>query len=53
MVTGSYRDALWPETEAGKFVFLKDLASDGIHPNDMGQAYCAAFATDVLNIILV
>lgn len=44
----SYRDALWPEVQAGRLDVIKDLASDGLHPNDRGHAYCAKFVINLL-----
>lgn len=36
----SYRDAIWPELQAGRIVW-KDISPDNIHPNDLGHAYVA------------
>lgn len=38
----SYRDALWPEIEAGR-VRWSDLSPDEVHPNDRGMALAAQF----------
>ncbi len=43
----SYRDAIWPEIEAGKMK-LDDVFYDIIHPNDHGHQYCADFITSYL-----
>lgn len=43
----SYRDALWPEIEAGRLKWT-DLSPDEVHPNDRGHADAARFVTRVL-----
>jgi lysophospholipase L1-like esterase len=43
----SYRDALWPEIEAGRLTW-KDISPDEVHPNDRGHAYVAQFVERVL-----
>ena len=43
----SYRDALWPEIEAGRMRWT-DISPDAVHPNDRGHAYCARFITRLL-----
>lgn len=41
----SFRDALWPEIEAGRLNWA-DVEADIVHPNDRGHAYAARFVTD-------
>ena len=36
----SYRDALWPEIEAGRFTW-RDISPDEVHPNDAGHDFIA------------
>ena len=43
----SYRDALWPEVEAGR-VAWDDLAADDLHPKDLGHAWCADLIVSAL-----
>jgi lysophospholipase L1-like esterase len=43
----SYRDALWPEIQAGRIKW-KDISADYVHPNDTGHKYCA----DLINAFL-
>ncbi len=43
----SYRDALWPEVEAGR-VAWDDIGGDHVHPNDRGHAICADLLINVL-----
>ena len=43
----SFRDALWPEIQAGRLKW-KDVAADIVHPNDRGHAYAARFITEFL-----
>lgn len=43
----SYRDALWPEIEAGRMVW-SDISPDVVHPNDRGHAYAAGMVTHLL-----
>jgi lysophospholipase L1-like esterase len=40
----SFRDALWPEIQAGKLKW-EDVEADEVHPNDRGHAYAAEFVT--------
>lgn len=40
----SFRDALWPEIEAGRMKW-EDVEADTVHPNDRGHAYAARFIT--------
>jgi len=47
----SFRDALWPEIEAGRMKW-EDVEGDVVHPNDRGHAYCAAFIARVLSAVL-
>ena len=47
----SYRDALWPEIQAGRMNW-KDISPDAVHPNDRGHAYCAEFITRLLGNVL-
>ena len=44
----SYRDALWPEIEAGRMQWA-DISPDEVHPNDRGHGYAARFVTDLLD----
>lgn len=43
----SYRDALWPEIEAGRMLW-SDISPDDVHPNDRGHAYAAGMVTHLL-----
>ena len=43
----SFRDALWPEVEAGR-VAWEDIEADLVHPNDRGHAICADLVIHVL-----
>lgn len=36
----SYRDAVWPEIQAGKMKW-EDISPDTVHPNDLGHGYTA------------
>ncbi|MCC6441885.1 MAG: SGNH/GDSL hydrolase family protein [Armatimonadetes bacterium] len=47
----SFRDALWPEIEAGRLKW-EDVEADLVHPNDRGHAYCAEFITAVIERVL-
>ncbi len=47
----SFRDALWPEIQAGRLKW-EDVEADIVHPNDRGHAYAARFVTNVLQQIL-
>jgi len=47
----SFRDALWPEIEAGRLTW-EDVEGDEVHPNDRGHKYCADFITAVLDNVL-
>lgn len=40
----SFRDALWPEIQAGKLKW-EDVEADEVHPNDRGHTYAAEFVT--------
>ena len=44
----SFRDALWPEIEAGRLQW-NDVEADEVHPNDRGHAWCARLITSVLD----
>jgi lysophospholipase L1-like esterase len=43
----SFRDALWPEIQAGRLRWT-EIEADEVHPNDRGHAYLAAFVTNIL-----
>ena len=43
----SFRDALWPEIQAGRLKW-EDVEADVVHPNDRGHAYAARFITEFL-----
>ena len=47
----SFRDALWPEIEAGRLRW-EDVEADEVHPNDRGHRYCATFVTAVIGDVL-
>ena len=47
----SYRDALWPEIQAGRMAWT-DISPDVVHPNDRGHACCAQFVTRFLEKLL-
>jgi len=47
----SFRDALWPEIEAGRLKW-EDIEADMVHPDDRGHRYCADFITAVLQKVL-
>jgi lysophospholipase L1-like esterase len=47
----SFRDAMWPEIEAGRMKW-EDLIADEVHPNDVGHKLCADFVVAVLEQIL-
>lgn len=47
----SYRDALWPEIEAGRMSW-KFVTVDSVHPNTKGHEYMAKFVTRVLEKVL-
>lgn len=40
----SYRDALWPEIDAGRMTW-EEISPDEVHPNDLGHAHAAACVT--------
>lgn len=40
----SFRDALYPEIEAGTIKW-EDIEADAVHPNDRGHRYCAELIT--------
>lgn len=43
----SFRDALWPEIQAGRLKW-SDVEADQVHPNDQGHDYAACFVTALL-----
>ena len=43
----SFRDALWPEIQAGRMKW-SDVEADIVHPNDRGHGYAAQFVTRTL-----
>jgi lysophospholipase L1-like esterase len=43
----SFRDALWPEIQAGRLKW-SDVEADIVHPNDRGHGYAARFITRLL-----
>jgi len=43
----SYRDASWPEIQAGTFKW-DDIEADQVHPNDAGHAFAAKLVTSFL-----
>jgi lysophospholipase L1-like esterase len=43
----SFRDALWPEIEAGRIKW-EEVEADIVHPNDRGHAYMAEFVISLL-----
>ena len=47
----SFRDALWPEIQAGRLKW-EEVEADMVHPNDRGHAYAARFITDLLAKLL-
>jgi lysophospholipase L1-like esterase len=47
----SFRDAMWPEIEAGKLAW-EDIIADEVHPNDPGHRLCAEFVVAVLDNLL-
>ena len=47
----SFRDAIWPEIEAGRLTW-EDVEADVVHPNDRGHQYCADFITRALGMVL-
>ncbi|MGV3757553.1 MAG: SGNH/GDSL hydrolase family protein [Verrucomicrobiota bacterium] len=46
----SFRDALWPEIQAGKLKW-EDVEADEVHPNDRGHAYAAEFVTRFIDSV--
>ena len=46
----SYRDALWPEIQAGRLKWT-DISPDAVHPNDDGHQICARLVTVLLERI--
>jgi lysophospholipase L1-like esterase len=47
----SFRDALWPEIEAGRLRW-EDVEADVVHPNDRGHACSATYVTSLLEKLL-
>jgi lysophospholipase L1-like esterase len=47
----SFRDALWPEIQAGRLKW-SDVEADSVHPNDRGHDYAAQFVTRLLGSVL-
>jgi len=47
----SFRDALWPEIEAGR-IRWEDVEADMVHPNDRGHAFAARLVTELLSKVL-
>ena len=47
----SFRDALWPEIEAGRMKW-EEVEADTVHPNDRGHAYAARLVTSLLEKLL-
>jgi lysophospholipase L1-like esterase len=47
----SFRDALWPEIQAGRLKW-SDVEADIVHPNDRGHGYAAQFITRLLETAL-
>ena len=42
----SFRDAVWPEIQAGRLKW-EDVEADEVHPNDRGHALCADYLNHV------
>lgn len=47
----SFRDAVYPEVEAGRMK-IGDVLADVVHPNDVGHRYCAESVINVLRTVL-
>ena len=47
----SFRDAMWPEIEAGRMKW-EDIIADEVHPNDPGHRLCADFVIAALERLL-
>lgn len=47
----SFRDALWPEMQAGKLKW-EDVEADEVHPNDRGHACAAEFVTRFIDSVV-
>ncbi|MBQ6553488.1 MAG: hypothetical protein IJL83_07740 [Clostridia bacterium] len=45
----SYRDAIKPECESGRYTFKNQLSDDGTHPNDFGYAIVGNLITSYLD----
>jgi len=46
----SFRDAAWPEIEAGRMKW-EDVEGDEVHPNDAGHRLCADLVTHVIEAV--
>lgn len=47
----SFRDAFWPEIQAGRMKW-QDVEADVVHPNDRGHAACATFISTAIDRVL-
>lgn len=47
----SFRDAVWPEIDAGRLAW-EQVEADLVHPNDLGHQLCARFLADALAAVL-
>ena len=45
----SYRDAVKPEVQSGRYTFVNQLSDDGVHPNDFGYAIVGNLITSYLD----
>lgn len=45
----SYRDAIKPEVQSGRYTFKNQLSDDGTHPNDFGYAIVGNLITSYLD----
>ncbi len=45
----SYRDALWPEIQAGRIAW-NEVMADEVHPNDRGHACAAEYVNHLLDV---
>ena len=45
----SYRDAIKPEVQSGRYTFVNQLSDDGVHPNDFGYAIVGNLITSYLD----
>ena len=46
----SFRDAVWPEIEAGRLKW-EDVEADEVHPNDVGHCLCADLITRFIETV--